>query len=55
MKNKRLIMQQKCRKCLIKRSSIVKEQETKLLQSNLGIKIPLSKIQLLHVFFLRVK
>ena len=50
-KNNRLIMQSKCPKCGIKKSRFVKEQEAKGLLSNLGIKTPLSKIQLLNVLF----
>ena len=48
-KNNRLIMQSKCSVCGIKKSRFVKEQEAKALLSNLGIKAPLSKIQLLNV------
>ena len=43
-KNGRLLMQSKCTDCGIKKSRFVKEQETKGLLSNLGIKTPLSKI-----------
>ena len=50
-KNNRLIMQSKCPFCGIKKSRFVKEQETKGLLSNLGIKTPLSKIPLLNVLF----
>ena len=50
-KNNRLIMQSKWPVCGIKKSRIVKEQEAKGSLSNLGIKIPLSKIPLLNVFF----
>ena len=50
-KNNRLIMQSKCSVCRIKKSRFVKEQETKGLFSNLGIKTPLSKIPLLNVLF----
>ena len=50
-KNDRLIMQSKCPVCEIKKSRFVKEQETKGLLSNLGIKTPLSKIPLLNVLF----
>ena len=48
-KNGRLIMQSKCAACGFKKSRSVKEQEAKGLLSNLGIKIPLSKIPLLNV------
>ena len=50
-KNNRLIMQSKCSVCGIKRTKIVKEQKKKGLLSNLGIRIPLSKIPLLNVLF----
>ena len=49
--NVRLIMQSKCADCGIKKSRFVKEQEAKILLSNLGIKTPLSKILLLNVLF----
>ena len=48
-KNNRLIMQSKCPVCRTKKSSFVKEQEAKVLLSNLGIKTSLSKISLLNV------
>ena len=48
-KNNRLIMQSKCPVCGIKKSRFVKEQEAKGLLSNLRIKTPLSKVQLLNV------
>ena len=44
-------MQSKCSACRIKKSKFLKEQEAKDLLSNLGIKIPLSKIPLLNVLF----
>ena len=50
-KNNRLIVQSKCSACEIKRTKIVKEQKKKGLLSNLGIRIPLSKIPLLNVLF----
>ena len=50
-KNGRLIMQSKCAECGFKESRFVKEQESKGLLSNLGIKTPLSKIPLLNVLF----
>ena len=50
-KNNRLIIQSKCPVCRIKKSGVVKEQEAKVLLSNLGIKTPLSKIPLLNVLF----
>ena len=50
-KNNRLIMQSKCSVCRIKKTRFVKEQETRDLLSNLGIKTPLSKIPLLNILF----
>ena len=50
-KNNRLIMQAKCSVCRIKKSRFVQEQKAKGLLSKLGIKTPLSQIQLLNVFF----
>ena len=50
-KNGRLIRQSKCADCGTKKSRFVKEQEAKVLLSNLGIKTPLSKIPLLNVLF----
>ena len=46
-KSNRLIMQSKCAVCGIKKSRFVKEQKTKGLLSNLGIKTLLNKITLL--------
>ena len=51
IKNNRLIMQSKSPVCGIKKSRFVKEQGAKGLLSNLGIKIPLSKIPWLNVLF----
>ena len=50
-KNNTLIMQSKCSVWGIKKSRFVNEQEAKGLLSNLGIKIPLSKIPWLNVLF----
>ena len=50
-KNNRLVMQSQCSVCGIKKSRFIKEQEAKVLLSNLGIKTPLSKIPLLNVLF----
>ena len=50
-KNNRLIIQLKCPVCGTKKSRFVKEQEAKVLLSNLGIRTPLSKIPLLNVLF----
>ena len=41
-KNNRLVTQSKCSICRIKKSRFVKEQEAKVLSSNLGIKTTLS-------------
>ena len=46
-----LIMKSKCAECEIKKSRFMKEQEAKVLLSNVGIKTPLSKIPLLNVLF----
>ena len=51
LKKGRLITQSKCTECRSERSRFVKEQEAKVLLSNLGIKTPLSKIPLLNVLF----
>ena len=50
-KNDIVIMQSKCPVCRIKQSRFVNKQEAKGLLSNLGIKIPLSKIPLLNILF----
>ena len=50
-KNNRLLMQSKCSVCKNKKSRFVKEQDAKILLSNLGIKTRLSKIPLLNVLF----
>ena len=50
-KNNRLLMQSKCSVCETKKSRFLKKQDAKGLLSNLGIKIPLSKIPLLNVLF----
>ena len=50
-KNNRLMMQSKCAICGIKKSRFVKEQEAKVLLSNLGIRAPLSNIPLLNILF----
>ena len=50
-KNNRLLMQSKSSVCGTKKSRILKKQDAKGLLSNLGIKIPLSKIPLLNVLF----
>ena len=44
-------MQSKCIECGFKKSRFMKEEETKGLLSNLGIKTPLSKIPVLNVLF----
>ena len=50
-KNNRLIMQSKCSVCKNKKLRFVKEQDAKGLLSNLGTKMPFSKILLLNVLF----
>ena len=50
-KNNRLLMQSNCSDCKNKKSRFIKEQVAKGLLSNLGIKIPFSKIPLLNVLF----
>ena len=50
-KNNRLLMLSQCSVCKTKKSRFVKEQDSKGLLSNLGIKTPLSKIPLLNVLF----
>ena len=50
-KNGRLLMQSKWTVCGIKKSRFMKEQETKGLLSNFGIKTPMSNIPLLNVLF----
>ena len=50
-KNNRLIMQSKCSVCINKKLRFVKEQDAKGLLSNLGTKMPFSKILLLNVLF----
>ena len=50
-KNGKLVLLSKCAVCSSKKSRFIKEQEAKVLLSNLGIKIPLSKIPILNVLF----
>ena len=50
-KNNTLVMQSKFPVYIIKKSRFVKEQEAKILLSQLGIKKPSSKIPLLNVLF----
>ena len=50
-KNNRLLMQSTCSDCKNKKSRFVKEQDAKVLLSNLGINAPFSKIPLLNVLF----
>ena len=45
-KKNRLVMLSKCSVCGIKKSRFLKEQEAKVLLSNLGIKTPFSKFPL---------
>ena len=46
-KNGKIIMQSKCVECEVKKSRFMKEQEAKVLLSNLGVETPLNKIPLL--------
>ena len=50
-KNNRLLMQSTCSDCKNKKSRFVKEQDAKVLLSNLGINTSFSKIPLLNVLF----
>ena len=50
-KNNRVLMQSKCSNCKNKKSRFVKQQEAKVLSSNLGINTSFSKIHLLNVLF----
>ena len=50
-KTGRLNLSSKCAVCGSKKSRFVKEQEAEVLLSNLGIKMPLSKIPLLNILF----
>ena len=50
-KNNRLIMLSKCSVCNNRKFRFIKEQQTKGLLSNLGIRPPLSKTPLLNVLF----
>ena len=45
--NGKTIILSKCAICDIKKSKFIKEQQAKVLLSNLGIRIPLNKIPLL--------
>ena len=50
--NGKTIILSKCAICNSKKSKFIKEQETKGLLSNLGLKTPLNKIPLLgYIFF----
>ena len=46
-----LIMQSKCTECGVQKSRFVKEQEAKVLLSNLDIKRVFGKVPLLNVLF----
>ena len=50
-KNGRLLLKSHCFVCGNKRSRFIKEQETKRILSQLGIRTPLSKILLLNILF----
>ena len=47
----RLMIQSNCATCGSKKSRFIKEQQAIRILSNLGIKIPLSKVPLLNVLF----
>ena len=47
--NTRSMIQSNCAICGSKKSRFIKEQQTKGLLSNLGIKTPLSKVPLLNI------
>ena len=50
-KNNRSMIQSNCAICGSKKSRFIKEQRTKGLLSNLGIKTPLNKVPLLNILF----
>ena len=50
-KNGRSMIQSNCAICGSKKSRFIKEQQARGLLSNLGIKIPISKVQLLSILF----
>ena len=50
-KNGTFMFSSKCVVCGSKKSKFMKEQEVEGLLSNLGVKTPLSKIQLLNLLF----
>ena len=47
----RLMIQSNCITCGRKKSKFIKEQQAMAILSNLGIKTPLSKVQLLNILF----
>ena len=49
--NVRSMIQSNCTICGSKKSRFIKEQQSKGLLSNLGIKTPLSKVPLLNILF----
>ena len=50
-KNDRSVIQSNCAICGSKKCRFIKEQQTKGLLSNLGIKTPLNKVPLLNILF----
>ena len=50
-KNNRSMVQSNCTICNSKKSRFIKEQQSKGLLSNLGIKTPLNKVPLLNILF----
>ena len=50
-KQNRLMVQSNCATCDSKKSRFIKNQQAMGILSNLGIKIPLSKVPLLNILF----
>ena len=50
-KNDRSMIQSNCAICSSKKSRFIKEQQAKVLLSNLDIKTPLNKVPLLNILF----
>ena len=53
--NVRIMLLSKCAKCESKKSRIIKNQEAKLLLSNLGIRTPLKRYQYWVIFCFNIK
>ena len=54
-KNGKFVLSSKCATCGSKKSKFMREQEAEGLLSNLGIRTPLKRIQLLNVLFYVIK